>query len=92
MWYIFGLRVLSIILIVLIVSNFDNVSHVFGPFIPLFSYLVIGNLVLADFVFSIHILCFLLIAVAAFWRDTGARCLPCVSLRWGILNALFVSF
>ena len=47
----FRLSVLSIILIVLVVSYFDGVSHVFGPFIPLFLVLVIGNLVLGDLVF-----------------------------------------
>ena len=47
----FQLSVLSIILIVLVVSYFDGVSHVFGPFIPSFLVSVIGNLVLGNLVF-----------------------------------------
>ena len=47
----FRLSVLSIILIVLVVSYFDSVSHVFGPFIPSFLVSVIGNLVLGNLVF-----------------------------------------
>ena len=47
----FRLGVLSIILIALAVSYFDDESHVFGPFIPSFLVSVIGNLLLGNLVF-----------------------------------------